>query len=161
MNRSYVYKTLAIFCVSFLIVYAAFVATHFWQKKEPDSLSSKIEEKPVFSNMSFIKPNLKSSDPKHLTRVEIEIKDDILSPNGKIINVRFNDDNLILNPSDHYGRRGSTFMHLHPGFYSIEWIVKNNSHKSPSEHKQTKQIEIKPSDLWIHILIEGKNISIN
>lgn len=161
MNRSYVYKTFAIFCVSFLIVYAAFVATHFWQKKEQDSISSKVEEKPVFSNLSFIKQNTKTSDPKHLTRVEIEVKDDILSPNGKIISVRFNDDNINLNPSDHYGRRGSTFMHLLPGFYTIEWIVKNNPHTTPTEHKQTKQIEIKASDLWIHVLIEGKNININ
>lgn len=161
MNRSYVYKTLAIFCVSLILVYAGFVATHFWQKKETDLQASKSEEKVTYSSISFIRPNYKPNDSKHLTRFEIEIKDDLLSPNGKIVGVWFNDDRLTLNPSDQYGKRGSTFMQLLPGSYTIEWTVKNNLLTGPSETTQTRRIEVKPSDLWIHIYIQGKNITIS
>ena len=163
MNRSYFYKTFAIFCVSLILVYAGFVATHFWQKNDLGSNPTKTEEQVSYSSVNFIKPNYKSTDTKHLTRVEVEVKDDLLSPNGKITGVWFNDDSLSLNPADQYGKRGSTFLQLIPGVYTIEWTVKNNPYNTDGikETKQSKQLEVNPDDLWIHIFIEGKNITVS
>ena len=161
MNRSYVYKTFAVFCVSFILVYSGFVATHFWQKNDvSDPNRAKLDEQVGFSSVNLIKPNYKIPDSKHLTRVEVEIKDDLLSPHGKVLGVWFNDDSLSLNPADHYGRRGSTLLQLTPGLYTIEWTVKKSSRSGPSETRHIKQIEIKPTDLWIHIIIQGKDITI-
>jgi hypothetical protein len=158
MRSGYVLKTFAIFCCCFLLVYTGFIATHLWQSGKENPEINKVNYTSQTNNM--IIPNYKSS-ASHFTRVEIAIKDDLASPNGKISKVKFNNDVLHLQPSNAHGNRGSTFLQLKPGVYTIRWKVKNSKY-APSKHtKYSELLKIHEEDLWKYIQIEGNRIKIN
>lgn len=157
MKSSYVLKTFAIFCCSFLLVWAIFLATHLWQSDK------EIQETPKISfsqNPKMMIQNYNSAIT-HVTRVEIAIKDDISIPNGKISKVKFNNDVLHLHPANPKGNRGSTHLQLKPGIYTIKWRTKNNKYTNSKYAKYTEVLKITEADLWKHILIEGNKIKIN
>ena len=157
MKNGYVLKTFAICCCAFVMVYAGFVFTSLWHLRK-NAASSNID--PSYQKAAFIKPDFQPG-VDHIIRVEIAVKDDVLSSKGQIMEVQFNDETLILRPADSQGRRGSTFLQLNPGNYTIKWKVKNNSYSWPRYSQHKKIVPITSKDLWIHIFIEGKNITIS
>jgi hypothetical protein len=155
MQHNYVLKTLFLSCFAFLFVYSGFIGLNSWKRKERPKVV-----KTTYNSTSYLKPAYKANI-SHLARIEIAVKDDLKSPNGKVLKVEFNDDTLALKPSDPQGTRGSTFIQIQPGTYTITWNVKNNKYTWPRYTTHSKQIKIESTDLWIHILIEGKNITIS
>jgi hypothetical protein len=161
MHRKYVLKTFAIFCCSLVIVYSGFLGSHYFQDKKAVSTTTLDDKTAKPRKIDFIRPEYNPVENKHLTRVEIEVRDDLTTPDGKVLSVIFNDDHLVLRPADNIGKRGSTFLQLRPGIYNISWTVKNNPYAELRETQQTMQIKVLPSDLWIHIYILGKKIKIS
>ncbi|KPK32565.1 MAG: hypothetical protein AMS24_03910 [Chlamydiae bacterium SM23_39] len=131
MKNNYVLKTFFIFCFSFLLVYSGFYATKLLKNE------------------------------KNIIRAEIAVFDDLTDPNGKIIEVKLDDVNLILKPADPSGSRGSSFFQLFPGKHVLKWTVQNNKYKWPRYTKYKKEIKLKKTDQWIHIRIEGRNLIIS
>ena len=156
MKHRYVLKTLLICLGSFVLVYIGFAINSSLKadKQNESSITFQIQK------AAFIKPE-KTPGVHHYARVEISVNDDLTSPDGKVLDVSFNDDQITLRPTDSRGRRGSTFLQLKPGVYTIKWKVKNNKYSWPRYTNYKKNINVTSSDLWIHILINGKNITIS
>ena len=161
MKNSYVLKTFAICCTAFLIVYAGFVAKNFWKNKKIVEEPQKPQKTEYQYNKAQFLDRRNRNTVNHLTRAEIVVKDDLKSPNGKIYEVKFNDDALTLRPATPRGNRGSTFLQLKPGTYTISWTVKNSRYTWPRFTTHTKTITVNPNTNWIHISIEGNNITIS
>lgn len=164
MNRKYVFKTFGIFCLALVVVYGGFLINRRLQHHQNCSsseLNANDENYAINKKIRFIKPTYNSNEKKHLTRIEIEVKDDQMSPDGKIMSVFFDDNQLTLHPSDQHGKRGSTLLHRKAGVYTLVWTVKNNPYAEQKETTNTHQVTISPTDLWIHINIVGKKVSIN
>ena len=71
--RSYIFK---VFFVAFFLVCIGSISTYFWQKKKPSDISAQ--------KINFIKPDYKPTESKNLIRVEIDVRDDINTVNGKV-----------------------------------------------------------------------------
>lgn len=128
MKNNYVLKTFFIFCFSSLLVYSGFYTNKLLKNK------------------------------KNVIRIEIVVFDDLEAQNGKILEVKLDDVNLILKPSDPSGSRGTSFFQLFPGKHVLKWTVQNNKYKWPRYTKYKQELKIKKQDQWIHIRIEGKNL---
>ena len=152
MKDRYILKTLAIFFVATGLVYTGFIAKTFWQNKKQKEFHKKVN---LFYRPKIHKPNT------HIVRVEIEVFDDIKASNGKIMEVKFNNNKLQLQPPDPLGNRGSVFFQVYPGEYLLKWSVKNDKYVWPRYTKYKKYIRIGKKDLWVHIRIEGKKIFIS
>ncbi len=155
MKFGYVIKTLLICCSAFLIVFTGFLTTKLFKNKK-NIAKEELEANDYYKKIS-LKPKYKSFS--HIARIEISIKDEGFSPNGKIVDVSLNETKILLQPADARYRRGSAVLQLTPNIYTIKWIVKNQGAGAPVFVEHKKEVNITDQDLWMHIHIEGSKIT--
>ena len=148
MRMGYVLKTFAIFAAALLLVYGGFEATIFLKNHADDNLT------PI--NVSYAQ-TAPSNTADNLVQIEITINDNSFSADEKITEVKFNKENIILKKADNQGKRGLTFLQVKPGSYTLSWKIKNSRYNFS---KYSKNINITPADMWIHVLIKGAQITI-
>ena len=148
MRMGYVLKTLAIFASALLLVYGGFEATAFLRNHNEDNLT------PI--NVSYAKSN-PNENSDNLVQIEIAINDNSFSADEKITEVKFNRETIMLKKADNQGKRGLTFLQVKPGNYTLSWKIKNSRYNFS---KYSKNLNITPADMWIHVLIKGAQITI-
>jgi hypothetical protein len=148
MKKSYVLKTLWVFFISIFLVYSGFLAGGAsWKKNDP----SFALEKTVYLET----PQARSPAA---VRIEIEVMDDVTKENGHVLSVEFAGKSIPLKPIDPTGRRGSTFLRLLPGEYTLEWDVQNPQNALPSENHRQKTISIRSNEVGVYLLIKGDQL---
>ncbi|MFA5250262.1 MAG: hypothetical protein WC371_02490 [Parachlamydiales bacterium] len=149
MQNGYVLKTLAIFGSALLLVYGGFIATSFLHKGQSQNHSS--------MEISYAKTTL---NPENPVQVEISLKDDLSAPNETLEEVFFNQKKIPLKKADEFGKRGNLLLQMQPGNYLLYWKVKSTQHGPAKITKYSKEIILKGSRPWVHILIKGAQITI-
>ncbi len=151
MKKGYVLKTVWIFFISLFLVYTGFVAASFCREKNSVAPMALVE-KTVYLETPFGKS-------ASAVRIEIEVMDDVSKENGHVLSVAFAGQNIPLKPVDPTGRRGSTFLRLPPGNYSLQWEVKSPG-GFPSTNRIEKSVSVSANEIGIYLLIKGDQLFI-
>lgn len=149
MKKGYVLKTLAIFASALFLVYSGFAATNFIRK-------GYLEDNLTPIDISYSK---QKGPAKNMVQVKISVKNDLSLKAYKIAEVRFNKE-LIPFKNRKKNKIASAFMHLKPGQYQLSWKMKNKLLNHANFTKYSKEIKIAPSDMLVHIQIEGTRVII-
>ena len=151
MKISYIYKTLLIITCCLLMTISIFFITDFFLEKKIAAYSAKFSVKRIAHHN--LHPNF--SRPIH---IEIEIQDDPTSSQGRIVEVKFAEQELFLKPIDANGNRGRVYLQVRPGTYTMRWIVENEKQHWPRTVRYEKTITIDKTMVYKHILIKGKTL---
>lgn len=96
-----------------------------------------------------------------IVRLEIEMFDDTSKDYYDITNISFNGQSISLLNADSNGYRGRKYYQLKPGTYVIRWSITTNKPKVwPNSKTLEKTIDITDINPYMHIIINGENISI-
>ncbi len=118
------------------------------------------EKKPyILKTYTTIRPNY-GPGKHHLVKLQLSIIDDTES-NKNILDVEFNNKKIPLNPIDPSGKRANIYMQLKPGTYLVKWKISEKKYSYPRHHTYREKIILKENDDWVHILIEGKQLTIS
>ncbi len=150
MKKSYVLKTLWVFFISLFIVYSGFLAGGVrWKKKESSQPF-------ILENAAYLEtPQAHFSSA---VRIEIEVMDDVTKENGHVVSVSFAGQTIPLKPVDPTGRRGSTFLRLTPGDYSLQWQIQDPRAEYPAANRREKTVTITANEIGVYLLIKGDQL---
>ena len=152
MKKRYVIKTILICFFSITMVYVGFVATSYWQ-------TSASEKKPFFSVFNARKA-IASINTKASVRVEIEVHDDTTTPSLVVDDVYFDKRKISLRSPVPSGNRGTTYLQVKPGKYTITWKVKTNKASYPNTFAHSKTIILTKDKKWSLIRIIGDEVTV-
>jgi hypothetical protein len=152
MKKRYVIKTIIICFFSITMVYGGFVATSYWQTTSSKSA-------PIFSFFN-VRKAIASINTKSSVRVEIEIHDDTTTPSLVVDDVYFDKRKISLRPPVPSGNRGTTYLHVKPGKYTITWKVKTNKASYPNTFSHSKTIILTKDKKWSLIRIVGEEVTV-
>lgn len=159
MNYGYVIKTLVLCSCAFLVVYCGFLSSHYLKNKAHFKLKEEIKDNDYYKKINLERSKFRGYFD-HLTRVEVSINDEGFTPKGRIVDVTFNDEKIMLTQADSRARRGSMVFQLKPNIYIIRWVVQSSCNP-PTFVEHKKEINITDADIWKHIHIKGSSITFN
>lgn len=154
MKLSYIFKTLIFVIFAFGATIICYFSTNAINNHIVLSQAQKFSINTIAQ--ATIQPMF--NHPVHL---EIEVKDDLDAPSGKILDLEFDNEPLFLKPVDTNGDRALIHMQIRPGIYTIRWKVENNKKFWPRITTYEKKITIEKTSLWKHILIKGRKIQVS
>ena len=154
MKISYVLKTLIFVFVALAATIIGFYSTNAIHKQLV------IPHAPEFAIDNVAQATIQPMFTRPV-RLEIEIKDDLDQPNGKILEVEFDYEPVFLKPVDTNGDRALIHMQVRPGKYIIRWKVENDKRFWPRITTYEKKITVDKTSLWKHVLIKGRKIEVS
>lgn len=101
------------------------------------------------------------SPPSGLTKVEVEVYDDPKVGGLPVLSATFDDVKIPLKPRDVHKYRGSASYQLKPGTYELDWTVQRDKFVWPRTVDHVQTFQIQPSELTLHITIEGDHASMD
>ena len=142
--------------VRFLIITSLALCTlsllYFWPENE------KISEK-LLASFTYEGPTKPVPGNPKLVRVQVNVRDSPDSGGGQIQSVEFNGSSIPLQPRDIHGNRGKGSFQVHPGNYSLRWVVQQDAKIWPRNLTHEEEVTVDPRDLWLQIEIIGNEAS--
>ncbi|NGX36105.1 MAG: hypothetical protein K1000chlam1_00942 [Candidatus Anoxychlamydiales bacterium] len=132
------------FALSFIVVYASFLAAEKYPKK---TMAQK--------NQYYTKAHKNT-----IVRVELEVLDDTTKDYYDVIDIEFNKKPINLLKAGASGRRARTYFQLEPGKYLLKWKVSKSGYGWPRYTTHKKIITLKKSDKFVHILVVGEKADV-
>lgn len=91
-----------------------------------------------------------------LVKVEIHIYDDPSLGGVTIESASFNNQAIILHPAGIRGFRGGGSFQVSPGTYKLVWAISRGKNDWPRTVRHEEKIQIKATDTWVQISIQGE-----
>lgn len=122
--------------------------------------AAKIQTLEIAQN-TYFGPKENSKQSGELTRIELLVRDDPKNSSYPIIEVEFNSMEIPLKPGGIFGNRGGASFQLPAGKYLLKWKVQRDRRIYPRTLTFQKQIHVNGEHLWMQIIVEGDQATIN
>lgn len=114
-----------------------------------------------FIAQTYMGPTVSTPEEASFIRIEVLVRDSPALAGVHIQSVTFNGRSIPLRTRDVMGKRGSASFQLPPGNYPLEWVVEKDKIVWPRLITHKEIVTLDPRDLWVQILIEGDQATIN